>query len=273
MEPIELKLGGNGRKLSKSIIGRVGDNRFINYPFKLLDPDGSTINLNGCTIVFYGTNANGTFTTGVPTILDPTEGEISYKFSRENFSVQGEFKEAFFRVTRENGECYATQSFRIKVENDADISQGQATLYVSLLDEKLKDFDNRFRLFIEEKEQEYKGIENVVKELNEQVLNLNEKVNETSKQINELGNLKRMYSNSIDFGNYDYSGNANLLPKITAAHFTSGNGATVEDGPDGEIIFTLDGSAQLTKFNTSMRLPALKNGKRYTISAEIMLHE
>ncbi|UBM05119.1 BppU family phage baseplate upper protein [Enterococcus mundtii] len=273
MEPIELKLGGNGRKLSKSIIGRVGDNRFINYPFKLLDPDGSTINLNGCTIVFYGTNANGTFTTGVPTILDPTEGEISYKFSRENFSVQGEFKEAFFRVTRENGECYATQSFRIKVENDADISQGQATLYVSLLDEKLKDFDNRFRLFIEEKEQEYKGIENVVKVLNEQVLNLNEKVNETSKQINELGNLKRMYSNSIDFGNYDYSGNANLLPKITAAHFTSGNGATVEDGPDGEIIFTLDGSAQLTKFNTSMRLPALKNGKRYTISAEIMLHE
>lgn len=109
--------------------------------------------------------------------------------------------------------------------------------------------------------------------LEEKVKMLDEKINETEQQINELGNLKRMYSNSIDFGNYDYSGNANLLPKITAAHFTSGNGATVEDGPDGEIIFTLDGSAQLTKFNTSMRLPALQNGKRYTISAEIMLHE
>lgn len=109
--------------------------------------------------------------------------------------------------------------------------------------------------------------------LEEKVKMLDEKINQTEQQINELGNLKRMYSNSIDFGNYDYSGNGNLLPKITAAHFTSGNGATVEDGPDGEIIFTLDGSAQLTKFNTSMRLPALKNGKRYTISAEIMLHE
>ncbi|MDV7743664.1 BppU family phage baseplate upper protein [Enterococcus mundtii] len=109
--------------------------------------------------------------------------------------------------------------------------------------------------------------------LEEKVKMLDEKINQTEQQINELGNLKRMYSNSIDFGNYDYSGNANLLPKITAGHFTSGNGATVEDGPDGEIIFTLDGSAQLTKFNTSMRLPALQNGKRYTISAEIMLHE
>ncbi|MGA5590578.1 BppU family phage baseplate upper protein [Enterococcus mundtii] len=109
--------------------------------------------------------------------------------------------------------------------------------------------------------------------LEEKVKMLDKKINQTEQQVENLGRFKRMYSNSIDFGNYDYSGNANLLPKITAAHFTSGNGATVEDGPDGEIIFTLDGSAQLTKFNTSMRLPALQNGKRYTISAEIMLHE
>lgn len=123
-------------------------------------------------------------------------------------------------------------------------------------------------------------VKEVVNHANEQIVTMNEeveklvdKVNEASQQVENLGRFKRMYSNSIDFGNYDYSGNANLLPKITADHFTSGNGATVEDGPDGEIIFTLDGSAQLTKFNTSMRLPALQNGKRYTISAEIMLHE
>ncbi|WP_301356876.1 BppU family phage baseplate upper protein [Enterococcus spodopteracolus] len=123
-------------------------------------------------------------------------------------------------------------------------------------------------------------VKEVVDHANEQIVTMNEeveklvdKVNEASQQVENLGRFKRMYSNSIDFGNYDYSGNANLLPKITADHFSGGNGATVEDGPDGEIIFTLDGSAQLTKFNTSMRLPALQNGKRYTISAEIMLHE
>ncbi|GKS56407.1 BppU family phage baseplate upper protein [Enterococcus mundtii] len=123
-------------------------------------------------------------------------------------------------------------------------------------------------------------VKEVVDHANEQIVTMNEeveklvdKVNEASQQVENLGRFKRMYSNSIDFGNYDYSGNANLLPKITADHFTSGNGATVEDGPDGEIIFTLDGSSQLVKFNTSMRLPALQNGKRYTISAEIMLHE
>jgi len=123
-------------------------------------------------------------------------------------------------------------------------------------------------------------VQEVVDHANEQIVTMNEeveklvdKVNEANQQVENLGRFKRMYSNSLDFSNYDYSGNDNLLPKITADHFTSGNGATVEDGPDGEIIFTLDGSAQLTKFNTSMRLPALQNGKRYTISAEIMLHE
>ncbi len=123
-------------------------------------------------------------------------------------------------------------------------------------------------------------VKEVVDHANEQIVTMNEeveklvdKMNEASQQVENLGRFKRMYSNSLDFSNYDYSGNDNLLPKITANHFTSGNGATVEDGPDGEIIFTLDGSAQLTKFNTSMRLPALQNGKRYTISAEIMLHE
>lgn len=123
-------------------------------------------------------------------------------------------------------------------------------------------------------------VKEVVDHANEQIVTINEeveklvdKVNEASQQVENLGRFKKMYSNSIDFGNYDYSGNANLLPKITADHFSGGNGSTVEDGPDGEIIFTLDGSAQLTKFNTSMRLPALQNGKRYTISAEIMLHE
>lgn len=123
-------------------------------------------------------------------------------------------------------------------------------------------------------------VQEVVDHANEQIVTMNEeveklvdKVNEANQQVENLGRFKRMYSNSLDFSNYDYSGNDNLLPKITADHFTSGNGATVEDGPDGEIIFTLDGSAQLTKFNTSMRLPELQNGKRYTISAEIMLHE
>ncbi|WP_142959901.1 BppU family phage baseplate upper protein [Enterococcus durans] len=40
---------------------------------------------------------------------------------------------------------------------------------------------------------------------------LEDRIDQTNQQIGELGQLKRMYANSIDFGDYDYSGNANLF--------------------------------------------------------------
>lgn len=77
------------------------------------------------------------------------------------------------------------------------------------------------------------------------------------------------YSNSKDFGNYDYSGNLNLSPRLNAACFSSGTGATVTDDGD-EIVFTLDGTAQLSKYTLRTQTPVAK-GKQYTISCEIML--
>ena len=81
-----------------------------------------------------------------------------------------------------------------------------------------------------------------------------------------------MYSNSLEWGDYDYSGNPNLLPKINKSAFTLGTGGTVTDGDDNEIIFTLDGSGQLLKYDTTFKLPPLLNGETYTISCEIKFH-
>lgn len=50
-----------------------------------------------------------------------------------------------------------------------------------------------------------------------------------------------LYSNSTDFGDYDYSGNTNLSAKLNASSFSLGTGATVVDDGD-EIVFTLDGT-------------------------------
>lgn len=80
------------------------------------------------------------------------------------------------------------------------------------------------------------------------------------------------YSNDINFGDYDYSGNPNLLPKINKSAFTLGTGGTVTDGDDNEVIFTLDGSGQLLKYDTRFKLPPLLNGETYTISCEIKFH-
>ncbi|EOB2432679.1 hypothetical protein ACIL4J_002913, partial [Enterococcus hirae] len=45
--------------------------------------------------------------------------------------------------------------------------------------------------------------QNVVSTQNELTL-IKDKMNQTNQQIGDLGKLKKMYSNSIDFGGYDY---------------------------------------------------------------------
>ncbi|HII4135447.1 BppU family phage baseplate upper protein [Enterococcus faecium] len=98
---------------------------------------------------------------------------------------------------------------------------------------------------------------------------LEDRIDQTNQQIGDLGKLKKMYSNSIDFGGYDYSGNPNLSAKLNASSFSSGTGATVADDND-EIVFTLDGTNQLSKYTLRTQTP-LVEGKQYTISCEIML--
>ncbi|MFS1250353.1 BppU family phage baseplate upper protein, partial [Enterococcus lactis] len=51
--------------------------------------------------------------------------------------------------------------------------------------------------------------------LNTNIDKANDRIDQTNQQIGDLGKLKKMYSNSIDFGDYDYSGNPNLMPYIT----------------------------------------------------------
>ncbi|EMF0043905.1 BppU family phage baseplate upper protein [Enterococcus hirae] len=107
--------------------------------------------------------------------------------------------------------------------------------------------------------------------LNTNIDKANDRIDQTNQQIGELGQLKKMYSNSVDFGGYDYSGNPNLSAKLNASSFSDGTGATVVDDGD-EIVFTLDGVNQLLKYATKVQTPLIE-GKQYTISCEIMLED
>lgn len=51
--------------------------------------------------------------------------------------------------------------------------------------------------------------------LNTNIDKANARIDQTNQQIGDLGKLNKMYSNNIDFGNYDYSGNPNLLSKLS----------------------------------------------------------
>ncbi|WP_395532387.1 hypothetical protein [Enterococcus faecium] len=108
--------------------------------------------------------------------------------------------------------------------------------------------------------------------LNTNIDKANDRIDQTNQQIGDLGKLKKMYSNSIDFGDYDYSGNPNLMANINADSFSQGTGAlsVVDDGD--EVVVTLDPNHKLEVFKAKSQ-PALVVGKTYTMSAEIMLED
>ncbi|MBE9888690.1 BppU family phage baseplate upper protein [Enterococcus durans] len=108
--------------------------------------------------------------------------------------------------------------------------------------------------------------------LNTNIDKANKRIDQTNQQIGDLGKLKRMYSNSIDFGGYDYSGNPNLMANINADSFSQGSGAlsVVDDGD--EVVVTLDPNHNLKLYKMKSQ-PALLIGKTYTMSVEIMLED
>ena len=108
--------------------------------------------------------------------------------------------------------------------------------------------------------------------LNTNIDKANNRIDQTNQQIGDLGKLKKMYSNSIDFGDYDYSGNPNLMANINADSFSQGTGAlsVVDDGD--EVVVTLDPNHKLEVFKAKSQ-PDLLIGKTYTMSVEIMLED
>ena len=99
-----------------------------------------------------------------------------------------------------------------------------------------------------------------------------DKMNQTNQQIGDLGKLKKMYSNSIDFGDHDYSGNPNLIIPLKASNFYTQSGVTVEDAGNAlKVTFTkTDGAAFLESMKN---IPALLPNTQYTLSADVTVSE
>lgn len=106
--------------------------------------------------------------------------------------------------------------------------------------------------------------------LNTNIDKANDRIDQTNQQIRDLGKLKRMYSNSIDFGDYDYSGNINLLSKqFIAENITgAGTGFTVTQVDDSvRIGRTMDVGGR----GYALFIGNLSNNTQYTLSYDILL--
>ncbi|EMF0364392.1 hypothetical protein CUN38_10555 [Enterococcus faecium] len=108
--------------------------------------------------------------------------------------------------------------------------------------------------------------------LNTNIDKANDRIDQTNQQIGDLGKLKKMYSNSIDFGDYDYSGNPNLMIPLKASNFNQPSGVTVEDvGNALKVNFTKTEGATFLESITN--IPALLPNTQYTLSADVTVSE
>lgn len=115
--------------------------------------------------------------------------------------------------------------------------------------------------------------------LNTNIDKANDRIDQTNQQIGDLGKLKRMYSNSIDFGDYDYSGRPNLAPNLDFSKFSS-NAITMTKPlacfKDHETYLELD-SSDPSAVNTSRNIyvpncSALLPNNTYIMTVPIMIN-
>ncbi|EGP5637270.1 hypothetical protein DSM12_08700 [Enterococcus faecium] len=115
--------------------------------------------------------------------------------------------------------------------------------------------------------------------LNTNIDKANDRIDQTNQQIGDLGKLKKMYSNSIEFGDYDYSGRPNLAPNLDFSKFSS-NAITMTKPlacfKDHETYLELD-SSDPSAVNTSRNIyvpncSALLPNNTYIMTVPIMIN-
>ncbi|EGW0195552.1 DUF2479 domain-containing protein [Enterococcus faecium] len=111
--------------------------------------------------------------------------------------------------------------------------------------------------------------------LNTNIDKANDRIDQTNQQIGDLGKLKKMYSNSIDFGDYDYSGNPNLIPPISFASLGRVGDKTDTNIPgvtDGGSYFEVNTEVSLASSVSSVYVPfqpRLQPNKTYTLTVSL----
>lgn len=145
-----------------------------------------------------------------------------------------------------------------KLEIEQKISESETQI-----DAKLKDTNDKITKANQD-----------VATLNTNIDKANDRIDQTNQQIGDLGKLKKMYSNSIDFGGYDYSGNPNLMCVIKASDFRKQGDSDVliSDVGYNSIRLTSQKVNHLWVYSENA-VPSLVSGKTYTISAKVKIEE
>lgn len=98
---------------------------------------------------------------------------------------------------------------------------------------------------------------------------LEDRIDQTNQQIGDLGKLKKMYSNSTDFGGYDYSGNPNIAPNVGFNDFYNNGSQTGYTAKDGVDHIAVTRTADAPAAGKLLNLRTLLPNKTYSLSVDI----
>lgn len=252
---------------TKAIMARQGDKGITVTVKPFLN--GLQMDTSGGTFTLKGTTPSNRYVDNVATSV--TSEEVTFSLDGTFMSEAGYYKHCYVEYRKDN-QILTTQDIIFFSLGVSDISQGQADEYVSQLEELIRKYNETFDAFMAEIKGRVDSLNQQITDLTGQAKTLQDKLDALKEEISKLGNLQVMYSNSIDFGDYDYSENPNLMANINADSFSQGTGALSIINDGDEIVVTLDPTNKLEIYKEKSQ-PALVVGKTYTMSVEIMLED
>lgn len=137
------------------------------------------------------------------------------------------------------------------------------------IDQKIADSKQKINENMVETNNQITQVNQSIETLNHEVTEANNRIDQTNQQISDLGNLKKMYSNSTDFGDYDYSGNPNLAPNLKYSDARTSGNATISDNGTSLSYASEVGAVGTVLLPFSPYLP----NKTYTLTIKVRLDE
>ncbi|MCE5841746.1 coiled-coil domain-containing protein [Enterococcus faecium] len=251
---------------TKAIMARQGDKGITVTVKPFLN--GLQMDTSGGTFTLKGTTPSNRYVDNVATSV--TSEEVTFSLDGTFMSEAGYYKHCYVEYRKDN-QILTTQDIIFFSLGVSDISQGQADEYVSQLEELIRKYNETFDAFMAEIKGRVDSLNQQITDLTGQAKTLQDKLDALKEEISKLGNLQVMYSNSIDFGDYDYSGNPNLMSKLKSSDFNVGyHGSLTSDNE--KLHFTSDGTGSIIMF-TRINTPQLASGKTYTLSAKVRFDE
>ncbi|HBK6666261.1 TPA: hypothetical protein LND48_000725 [Enterococcus faecium] len=251
---------------TKAIMARQGDKGITVTVKPFLN--GLQMDTSGGTFTLKGTTPSNRYVDSVATSV--TSEEVTFSLDGTFMSEAGYYKHCYVEY-RKDDQILTTQDIIFFSLGVSDISQGQADEYVSQLEELIRKYNETFDAFLAEIKGRMDSLNKQITDLTGQAKTLQDKLDALKEEISKLGNLHVMYSNSIDFGGYDYSGNPNLMSKLKSSDFNVGyHGSLTSDNE--KLHFTSDGTGSIIMF-TRINTPQLASGKTYTLSAKVRFDE